>query len=420
MPKIAKELSALEVRRIKSPGLHFVGGVPGLALQVVGDARSWVLRVAVAGTRREIGLGGFTSVNGLAEARRKAHEERERIRSGIDPVQARRSARAALKAARLGGVTFKRAALDFINSNKAVWSSPKHAAQWEKTLEKYAFDPIGAVSVADITTAHILEVLKADDFWSEKPETASRVRQRIEKVISAADAAAGRERLNPARWEVIGKSLPAKSRVAKVEHHAALPWQQLPAFMIELRKQAGVSALALQFVILTAARSGEVRGMTWAEVDIDQRVWLVPADRMKARREHRVPLSDQAIKVLKQAQDIYAETPGPHDLVFPGAKGRLSDMSLTAVLRRMNAEVTAHGFRSSFRDWSGESTHHPREVIEQALAHRVGDATELAYARSDLLAKRAALMADWGGWCEKLPGGVVPIQGSPVQVGAMP
>ncbi|MFM8556208.1 MAG: tyrosine-type recombinase/integrase [Betaproteobacteria bacterium] len=169
--------------------------------------------------------------------------------------------------------------------------------------------------------------------------------------------------------------------------------------MIELRKQAGVSALALQFVILTAARSGEVRGMTWAEVDIDQRIWLVPADRMKARREHRVPLSDQATEVLKQAQDIYAETPGPDDLVFPGAKGPLSDMSLTAVLRRMGVDVTAHGFRSCFRDWAGESTHHPREVIEQALAHRIGDATESAYARGDLIMKRMALMTDWGVWC---------------------
>jgi integrase len=220
-------------------------------------------------------------------------------------------------------VTFKQAALDFISSNKAGWSSLKHAGQWEATLKKYAFDLIGGVSVADFTTAHELEVLKADDFWSKKPETALRVRQRIETVISAADAVADRERLNPARWEVIGKSLPAKSRVAKVEHHAALPWQQLPAFMIELRKQGGVSALALQFVILTAARSGEVRGMTWAEVDIDQRVWLVPADRMKARREHRVPLSDQAIEVLRQAKDIYVGEPAPDDLVYPGAKGPL-------------------------------------------------------------------------------------------------
>lgn len=418
MPRIAKELSALEVRRIKSHGLHFVGGVPGLALQVVGDARSWVLRVAVAGKRREIGLGGFTSVNGLAEARRKAHEERERIRTGVDPVQQRRSARAALKASRLSGVTFKQAALDFIHANKAGWSSPKHAAQWERTLEQYAFDLIGSVSVADIMPAHVLEVLKLNDLWSKKPETASRVRQRIEKVISAADAAAGRERLNPARWEVIGKSLPAKSRVARVKHHAALPWQQLPAFMIELRKQAGVSALALQFVVLTAARSGEVRGVTWAEFDLDQRLWLVPANRMKARREHRVALSDQAIEVLTQAKGIYVDTPGPDDLVFPGAKGPLSDMSLTAVLRRMDVEVSVHGFRACFRMWAGESTHHPREVIEQALAHRVGDATELAYARSDLLAKRSALMADWGKWCEKQSSEVVVLPIRSPQLGA--
>ncbi|MGA0840397.1 MAG: tyrosine-type recombinase/integrase [Pseudomonadales bacterium] len=410
MPKIAQELSALQVRRINTDGLHFVGGVPGLALQVTGGARSWVLRVAVAGKRREIGLGGFTLTNGLAEARRKALQERERIRSGVDPVQARRTAKAELRTARLSGVTFKQAALDFITSNKAGWSSPKHAQQWENTLATYVFPLIGEMSVADISTAHVLEVLKSDGLWSKKPETASRVRQRVEKVISAADAVAGRERLNPARWDVIGKSLPAKSRVASVEHHIALPWQQVPSFMTALRTQEGVGARALEFTILTACRSGEVRGMRWSEVDFAQKLWIIPASRMKARREHRVPLSDFALEVLRDIRELVEEGE-PDDLVFPGSKGPLSDMTMSAVLRRMGVDVTVHGFRSSFRDWAGESTHHPREVIEHALAHQLPDKAEAAYARGDLIAKRKVLMADWADWCAEIPAKVIPTNG---------
>lgn len=406
MPKISKELSALEVKRLKDPGLHFVGGVPGLALQITDTARSWLLRVAVGGKRREIGLGGFTTTNGIAEARKRAQEARDKIREGIDPVQERRSARAALKAARLTGITFKQAAEEFIATNDAGWSNSKHAAQWTSTLATYAFPLIGNVQVADITTAHVLEVLKQDNFWTTKAETASRVRQRIEKVIAAADATAGRERLNPARWEVIGKTLPAKAKVAKVEHHAALPWQQIPDFMTRLRAQEGIGARALEFAILTAARSGEVRGMTWAEVDLAQGLWVIPASRMKAQREHRIPLSGAAVKLLGELAKPRLVS---NQFVFPGAKKdtQLSDMALTAVLRRMAVDVTAHGFRSSFRDWAGEATHHPREVIEHALAHQLKDAAEAAYARGDLLAKRKVLMEDWAQWCEKPPVGVV-------------
>ncbi len=410
MPKIAEELSALEVKRLKEPGLHFVGGVPGLALQITDTARSWLLRVAVGGKRREIGLGGFTTTNGIAEARRKAQEARDKIREGLDPVQERRSARAALKAGRLTGITFRQAAESYIADQEAGWRNSKHAGQWSATLDTYAYPTLGSIQVADITTAHVLEVLKNHNFWSAKPETASRVRQRIEKVLAAADAAAGRERLNPARWEVIGKTLPAKAKVAKVEHHKALPWQEIPAFMARLREQAGNGARALEAAILTAARSGEVRGMTWGEVDLDQRLWTIPSSRMKAKREHRVALSDAAVTLLQGM--------GPADgkvelgqLVFPGAKKdtQLSDMTLAAVLRRMKVDVTAHGFRSSFRDWAGEATNHPREVIEHALAHQLKDAAEAAYARGDMLAKRRVLMGDWATWCEKPSGAVVPM-----------
>jgi integrase len=408
MPRVAPELSALQVKRLSGQGLHFVGGVPGLALQIVGDARSWVLRVAVGGKRREIGLGGYTTANGVAEARRKALDAREKIQAGIDPVQERESARAALKAARLTGITFKQAAESYIADQEAGWSNAKHAGQWTATLETYAYPTLGSIQVADITTAHVLEVLKKDNFWSGKPETASRVRQRIEKVIAAADATAGRERLNPARWEVIGKSLPAKAKVAKVEHHAALPWQEMPGFMTKLREQAGNGARALETAILTAARSGEVRGMTWGEIDLDQKLWTIPASRMKAKREHRVPLSTAAMTLLQSLIPSGGKVE-PGKLVFPGAKKdtQMSDMTLAAVLRRMKLDVTTHGFRSSFRDWAGESTAHPREVIEHALAHQLKDAAEAAYARGDLLAKRRVLMEDWATWCGKLPRGVV-------------
>jgi integrase len=410
MPKIAEELSALEVKRLKEPGLHFVGGVPGLALQITDTARSWLLRVAVGGKRREIGLGGFTTTNGIAEARRKAQEAREKIREGVDPVQERRSARAALRAARLTGITFRQAAESYIADQEAGWSNSKHAGQWAATLSTYAYPVIGNLQVADITTAHVLEVLKKDNFWTSKPETASRVRQRIEKVLAAADAAAGRERLNPARWEVIGKTLPAKAKVAKVEHHAALPWRELPDFMSKLRAQVGNGARALEAAILTAARSGEVRGMTWGEVDLSQKLWVIPASRMKAKREQRVPLSNAAVTLLQGMVPSGVDM-APDQLVFPGAKkdSQLSDMTLAAVLRRMKVDVTTHGFRSSFRDWAGEATHHPREVIEHALAHQLKDAAEAAYARGDLLAKRLVLMEDWARWCAKVPGKVTAI-----------
>jgi integrase len=413
MPKIAEELSALEVKRLKEPGLHFVGGVPGLALQITDTARSWLLRVAVGGKRREIGLGGFTTTNGIAEARRKAQEARDKIREGLDPVQERRSARAALKAGRLTSITFKQAAESYIADQEAGWSNSKHAGQWSATLGTYAYPTLGSIQVADITTAHVLEVLKKDNFWTAKPETASRVRQRIEKVLAAADAAAGRERLNPARWEVIGKTLPAKTKVAKVEHHKALPWQEIPAFMARLREQVGNGARALEAAILTAARSGEVRGMTWGEVDLDQKQWTIPAHRMKAKKEHRVPLSNAALTVL---QDIVPSggRVAADQLVFPGAKKdtQMSDMTLAAVLRRMKVDVTTHGFRSSFRDWAGEATNHPREVIEHALAHQLKNAAEAAYARGDMLAKRMVLMEAWARWCEKAAGTVIAMKGA--------
>lgn len=397
MPKLAKELGALAVGRLSGDGWHAVGGVAGLGLKIDGASRAWVLRIVVGSHRRHLGLGAYPGVS-LADARKKAQELRDAVRQGVDPARTKAAARAALKATQASAVTFEKAARSYIEANEAGWKSSKHGAQWLSTLETWAFPKIGGLLVEDIQTAHVLEVLRQPverdgPLWTARAETASRVRQRIEKVISAADAAAGRERLNPARWEVIGKTLPRPSKVKRVEHHAAMPWREVPKFMAELREREGNAARALAWTILTAARSGETRGATWAEIDLEAKVWTIPAARMKAGRPHRVPLTAAALALLGEPGE-------PDALLFPGTKGEMSDMTLGAVLKRMgHADVTVHGFRSSFRDWAGEGTGHPREVIEGALAHQLGDAAERAYARSDLFNKRRVLMEDWASYC---------------------
>lgn len=393
MPKIAKELNALELRAL-GQGNHIVGGVPGLLLAVRGPSRVYVLRATVAGKRRSIGVGP-ASVLTLGQARDRARALRLQILDGGDPVEERRKARAEKLVAKFKATTFAQAARDYIAANKAGWRNDKHAGQWVATLEAWAFPRIGKLAVADLTTAHVLDVLQqpvGDEgpFWTARAETASRVRQRIEKIIGAADAAAGRERLNPARMEVVGQVLPRSVKVKKVEHHAAMPYAEVPEFMARLVDREGMAAKALQWLILTAARSGEVRGATWAEIDLKKRTWRIPGSRMKSGRNHVVPLTDAAIACLPPAGS-------PSDIVFPGNKGKpMSDATMAAVLKRMGVVgATVHGLRSSFRDWAGESTHHPREVIEAALAHQLGDKAELAYARSDLRAKREALARDW-------------------------
>lgn len=411
MPKIATPLGPLAVSRLKGQGSHPVGGVPGLYLKIDGGSRSWVLRVIVGSRRRHMGLGPYPAVS-LAQAREKAQKLRDQISEGNDPLRLKAAAKAALKAAQASSITFEQAAYDYIRHHESSWSNSKHAGQWVSTLEKWVFPIIGRLLLEDITTSHILEVLRQEVgdrgvFWSVHPETASRVRQRVEKIISAAYVTAGLDRLNPARWDVISRTLPKTSKVKRVEHHPALPWQCIPAFMSNLSARDGVSARALAWTVLTAARSGETRGMTWSELDLNSKVWTVPASRMKAEREHRVPLSDAAITLL----GVQGE---PDELVFKGSKrGALSDMTLSSVIKRMHEDAvkkgevgwvdplqrnkiaTVHGMRSSFRDWGGEATGHPREVIEAALAHKLGDAAEQAYARSDLFSKRSTLMLDW-------------------------
>ena len=379
-----------QVRGLNQPGLWAVGVVPGLCLSVKASpggavSRSWILRVMVLGKRRSIGLGPYPEVT-LARARDAARKHRAVIREGIDPIAARNGLRSAAIAAR-GGLTFADAALRCLNA-KAAGKSVRSLGQWKSTLEAHAFPIIGKVPVRDIELRHVLAVL--EPIWTTTTETASRLRGRIESVLSWATVHKQRSGDNPARWRGnLDQVLASPRKVTKRKHYAALPWKDMREFMARLRTQEGMGAAALQFAILTAARSGEVRGATWAEIDLEAALWSIPGDRMKAGREHRVPLSEAAVTLL-QAQTRR------EGLVFPSSKGTpLSDMTLSAVLRRMDVDKTVHGFRSTFRDWMAESTTYPNAMGEMALAHIVSNEVEAAYRRGDMFERRRALMADW-------------------------
>jgi integrase len=365
------------------PGRYGDGTVKGLMLVVRDNgSRAWVLRYQIGGRRRDMGLGPYPEV-GLADARDKALDARRLIkRDGKDPIAER--GRAKVK-------TFKEAAKALIESKKSGWRNAKHAAQWSSSLETYAYPKLGALDVQSVDTDAVLDVLRP--IWTTKTETASRVRQRIEAVLNYATAIKARAGENPAHWRGhLDHLLPRPTRVRTVQHHPALDWRQAPAFMAELAKRTGIDARALAFTILTAARSGEVRGMSWSELDLEDAVWTVPGSRIKAGKEHRVPLTPAAIALLGDPGE-------PDALIFPSpvkAGKPLSDATLAAVLERMGyGNVTVHGFRSTFRDWAGETTAHAREVIETAMAHRLKDKAEAAYARGDLFQKRRKLMQEW-------------------------
>jgi integrase len=397
MAKKAKELTALAIARLKEPGRYAVGGVDGLHLRIVGQSRAWVLRIKVGDRRCDIGLGPYPEV-GLSDAREAAREHRKKVREGIDPRQERKQARAALRIERAKSKTFKDCAEAYIEAHKAGWKNAKHAKQWGATLEAYAYPIFGSLPVASIDTGLVRDALTP--IWATKTETASRLRGRIECVLDWAKVNGYRDGENPARWRGhLDKLLPARSKVQKVEHHAALPYAEVGAFVADLRERDGTASRALELGILTAARSGEVRGATWAEVDLVGKVWTIPGDRMKAGKEHRVPLSDAAVALLEATPCVKGS-----DYLFPAPRGGpLSDMALSAVLKRMErGDLTVHGFRSTFRDWAGETTAYPREVIEHALAHQLRDKAEAAYQRGDLLAKRTRLMADWAKFCAKV------------------
>lgn len=373
-----KALTAQRVKHATEPGKYFDGN--GLYLLVKPNgSRSWVQRIVIRGKRREMGLGSASLVT-LAEAREAALQNRRIARGGGDPIQARQEALAVL--------TFEEAARKVYEMHLPTWRNAKHASQFINTLESYAFPKIGAVKVGEVNTNDVLRVLTP--IWTAKPETARRVRQRIGMVMKWAVAKGWRQD-NPA--EAISQALPKHER--RKAHRKALPYADVPAFIstVKASKAGLVTKLAMEFLILTAARSGEVRGAVWSEIDLQAAIWTVPASRMKAKREHRVPLSPRAVEILKAVREMSDES----DLVFPGAKrGRpLSDMTLSKLTKELGFDVDVHGFRTSFRMWAQEQTDAPREVAEAALAHTIRNQAEAAYARSDLFEKRRGLMAAW-------------------------
>ena len=393
MAKLARELTALEVSRLDVSGHHAVGGVAGLYLYVNdARARSWVLRVMVGLKRRHIGLGGYPTVT-LAQAKETARQLRDEVSKGNDPMQQRKEKASKLRAQQASAITFEKAAEGFLDTHGDSWKNSKHRAQWASTLSTYVYPSIGKLLVRDIDVEHVLAVLTP--IWKIKNETASRVRGRIESVLDWASARNYRSRENPARWKgLLDKLLPAPSRVKVVEHHKAMPIDEAPEFVTRLRMQEGMAASALEFAILCAARSGEVRGARWSEINMQACLWTIPKERMKAGKEHRVPLSAQTIEIL-----LTIPKTDPTGLVFFAPKGGvLSDMTLTALMRRMKVDAVPHGFRSTFRDWVSERTSYPRELAEQALAHAIENKVEAAYRRGDALEKRRIMMEEWSGY----------------------
>ncbi|MBO3274094.1 tyrosine-type recombinase/integrase [Pseudomonas schmalbachii] len=388
------KLNPKQVENLAEPGTYEDGDGLRLVVKVTGR-KSWVLRFQLNGKRREMGLGGFPDVS-LKAARMAAVDQRKLLSAGIDPMAARDAERERLRvsqqAAAAKSESFKKVAADYIAAHRAGWKSAKHAQQWENTLATYAEPIIGHLSTDEITTAHVLEILQP--IWTEKTETASRLRNRIELVLDAAKARGLRAGENPARWRGhLDKLLPKQSKIQVRTHHAALPWQYLPAFMIELVKHDDLTYKAMRLTILTACRTSEVLGATWDEIDDQTRTWTIPAARMKAGKDHRVPLSEAAVNVLNSLPRI-AGSP----YLFPSIRQgkHLSNMAMLMGLRRIGREdLTVHGFRSTFRDWAAERTHYPREVCEMALAHKIADGAEAAYWRGDIFEKRRALMNDW-------------------------
>lgn len=398
MGRKAVEKGAIQVARLTEPGMHFVGGVDGLALQVLpSGGRSWILRMTVGSKRRDMGLGGFPDVP-LSQAREAARQARAKVRAGIDPIEQARANASYLKASQAAALTFEQCALKYIESQEAKWSNSKSATQWRNSLATYAYPHMGSLLVRDVDLPHVLASL--EPIWYTKTETASRVRSRIEAVLDYAKACKYRVGDNPATWGGhLDKILPAPKKINVPKHFDALPFNEVGEFMVNLRNAAGDGAKALEFLILTAARSGEVRGAVWSEIDLDSGLWVVPEERMKGvkgkKKEHRKPLSKAAIQLLKSLPRIDGT-----EYVFPSPRnGMISDATMGAVLERMGVKAVPHGFRSTFRDWASELTDYPGEMAEMALAHVVNDKVEAAYRRGDLYMKRVKMMEDWAKFC---------------------
>ena len=424
MPKVAKELSPLEVKRLKHPGkgrnvTYAVGGVSGLYLQITpSNGKTWLLRVKVGDKRREIGLGGFPDVT-LAMVRERAREAKDKIRQGIDPIEERKAVQAALSAAQRRGLVFSDAVDKYLAAKLDQFKNPKHRQQWRNTLSTYAIPELGPMLVQDITVQDVLRVL--EPIWRTKTETASRLRGRIEAVLSWATVAGHRTGDNPARWAGnLKELLPAPSKIAKTDNQPALQIDDAPRWLVALRRRDGMSNRALEFATLTAARSQEVRGARWDEIDLDAGLWIIPADRMKMDREHRVPLSKEALALLGNLPRFEG-----NQLVFPAPRGgELSDMALSAAMKKIHAAqydqdgigfidrvskrpAVPHGLRSTFRDWVSERTIFPGDMAEVALAHRISNAVEASYRRGDMIEKRRRMMAAWADYLCSKPGDIV-------------
>jgi integrase len=402
MTRAIGRLTALKAERLKKPGMHADGG--GLYLRITPQgSRNWVLRYMLNGRPRWMGLGPL-SLYGLAEARAKALDARRKRHEGIDPIDARRAERARKRLDAAKSLTFKECAEAYIASHQAGWRNEKHKYQWPATLNTYAYPGIGALPVQSVDTGLILRVL--EPIWAKKPETASRVRQRIENILDLAKVRGYREGENPARWRGhLDKLLPARSRMRQVEHLAALPYQDLPLFLTNLHQRDACAARGLEFLILTAARTGEVIGTRWSEIDLHDKTWTVPANRMKAHREHRVPLSARALAILWDMQTARQSDHG-NAYVFPGSRvGKpLSNMAFLMLLRRMELDdLTVHGFRATFKTWVSERTSFQNEIVEAALAHVIFNKVEQAYRRTDMFEKRRRLMQQWATFCTASP-----------------
>lgn len=405
MSREIHRLKAVMVAKTTKPGLYCDGG--GLYLQVtVAGVRSWLFRYMTQGKPRGMGLGPLHTVT-LAEARNKAHECRVQRLAGVDPLDAKKNDQQAQRIEDAKALSFSQCAANYHLAHKDAWKNAKHADQWTNTLSTYAYPVIGDLPIAAVDVDLVMKVL--EPIWKTKTETASRLRGRIESVIDWATARGYRIGENPARWKGhLDHLLMSRSAANKVVHHPALPYADLAEFIVDVRKQEGAAKQAFEFLILTACRTSEVLNASWSELDLTLAVWTIPAERMKAGREHRVPLSARACEILEEQQAIRqreARVADINDFVFPGRKAAqpLSNMALLQLLRRMGrTDLTVHGFRSTFRDWAGECTNHPREIAEAALAHTVKDKTEAAYARGDLFDKRRVMMCDWAIFCATL------------------
>ena len=403
MGRIAKALAPIDIGRITKPGYNPVGTVPGLYLSVTENgARSWVLRIKVGTKRREIGLGPYPAVT-VAKAHSKARETREMAGQGVDPVENKKANLSALKAEQAKAITFESAAKSYIKAIESEWRNAKHGAQWSATLENYAYPKIGKMLVKDVGLPHVLSVL--EPIWRDKTVTASRLRGRVESVLNWATTRGYRTGENPARWRGhLDNLLPAPNKIKGEEHHPPVQVTDAGAFMRDLRAKDSMGARALEFTMLTAARSGEVRGAVWSEIDMEAALWTIPAGRMKAGVEHREPLCDVSIALLKALPKI-----GGSELVFTSPRGgMLSDMTMSKLMKGMGYKAkdgrtaVPHGLRGTFKVWAHERTSYPREVIEMALSHKTENKVEAAYFDSDLLNKRARLMAEWATFLSKV------------------